>query len=136
MLCGGFHSHGGSPSHHPFLDWIFPNKNPSSYWGYPHDELETPTGGLKFSATNSLDHPAWRILGSFSTGMPDIGRSLFMGWEYHPVIHQERPTDCGQQLCDSRGLFDDNGLKLFLALNLSGKPLRRMIYLHFDGGYS
>ena len=27
----------GTPSHHPFLDGIFPIQKPSSYWGYPHD---------------------------------------------------------------------------------------------------
>ena len=37
----GFLSHGGTPSHHPF-EWDFPWHKPSSYGGYPHDELETP----------------------------------------------------------------------------------------------
>ena len=33
---GGFHSHGGSPSHHPFDIGIFPNKNyPAIYWSTP-----------------------------------------------------------------------------------------------------
>ena len=31
---GGFPSHRGTPSHHPFLDGIFPNKN-HSIWGTP-----------------------------------------------------------------------------------------------------
>ena len=37
----GFHSHGGTPSHHPFIDAIFPNKNhpamgvPSWLWKPP-----------------------------------------------------------------------------------------------------
>ena len=31
---GGFLSHGGTPSHHPFWIGIFPYK-PSSYWGIP-----------------------------------------------------------------------------------------------------
>ena len=33
-ISGHFHSHGGTPSHHPLLDGIFPYK-PSIY-GYPH----------------------------------------------------------------------------------------------------
>ena len=37
---GGFHSHGGTPSHHPFLDGIFPYK-PSSYGGSPMT-MESP----------------------------------------------------------------------------------------------
>ena len=37
----GFLSHGGTPSHHPFLDGIFHEIKPAIV-GYPHDELETP----------------------------------------------------------------------------------------------
>ena len=34
---GGFQCHGGTPSHHPYLDWdIFFWNRPSSYWGYLH----------------------------------------------------------------------------------------------------
>ena len=37
-IFGAFHSHGGSPSHHPFLDRDFPRNQPSSeHLGYPHD---------------------------------------------------------------------------------------------------
>ena len=32
----------GSPSHHLFLDRMFPNKNQPANLGIPHDELETP----------------------------------------------------------------------------------------------
>ena len=39
---GGFHSHGGTPSHHPFLFFcFFPNKKPCSYRGTPMT-METP----------------------------------------------------------------------------------------------
>ena len=31
---GGFHSHGGTPSHHP-ISWDFPWNKPSSYWANP-----------------------------------------------------------------------------------------------------
>ena len=33
-IYGGFHSHGGTPEYHPFLDEIFFYKS-SSYWGIP-----------------------------------------------------------------------------------------------------
>ena len=33
---GGFLSHRGTPSHHPFIDGIFPNKNQPASLGYPH----------------------------------------------------------------------------------------------------
>ena len=36
---GAFHSHGGTPSYHPFLDGIFPYE-PSSYWGTPNGHLQ------------------------------------------------------------------------------------------------
>ena len=39
-LYGGFHSHGGTPSSHPFLDGIFPK--PSSYWGTPLTSWKPP----------------------------------------------------------------------------------------------
>ena len=41
---GGFRSHGGTPSYHPFLDEMFHYKNHPASLGYPHDELESPDG--------------------------------------------------------------------------------------------
>ena len=35
VIHGGFLSHGGTPSHHLFLDGYFPNSKPTSYWGTP-----------------------------------------------------------------------------------------------------
>ena len=43
ILFGRFPLHGGTPSHHPFLDGIFPEIKPiQQLLGSPHDELETP----------------------------------------------------------------------------------------------
>ena len=46
---GGFHSHGGTPSH-PFLDGIFSNKNHPAIG--PHDELEIPIVSLTLEVPN------------------------------------------------------------------------------------
>ena len=43
MHLGGFHSHGGTPSHHPFLGVGFSiTINHPAFLGYPLDELESP----------------------------------------------------------------------------------------------
>ena len=42
----------GSPSHHPFLDWIFHCK-PTSYWGIPM-AMETPMAGSQWSTQSRL----------------------------------------------------------------------------------
>ena len=44
---GGFLSHGGTPSLHPFLDGIF--QHSPSIFGYPNDELETSIRVKKMS---------------------------------------------------------------------------------------
>ena len=40
---GGFLSHRGAPSYHPFIDWDF-NKNHPASWGYPHIRYIRSTG--------------------------------------------------------------------------------------------
>ena len=49
LIHGGFLSHRATPSHHPFIDGIFPWKlNHSAIKGYPHDALETSTSRYVF----------------------------------------------------------------------------------------
>ena len=61
-LTGGFRSHTGSPSHHPFLDGIFPYKSFMS--GDPHDYGKPP------------NRPAHRISADGVDGVDSAGAIL------------------------------------------------------------
>ena len=67
---GGFHSHGGSPSHHPFEIGIFPNKNyPAIYWSTPIFLWKIPK---KKQDETIMEAPSWWHLNIWWWFLPSI----------------------------------------------------------------
>ena len=60
QIYGGFMSHRGTPSSHPFLDGDVPQQKPSSVFGVPHFSMETPANSdTKKTRVQLLGPTSW-----------------------------------------------------------------------------
>ena len=96
-LYGGFLSHRGTPSHHPFLDGIFPYK-PTSYWGTPMT-MEIPIPPIPIYISHHIVYK-WIII-PFTSSIyhqqkPHLVVSLSLSYptkhtRIYPAIHLGQP---------------------------------------------
>ena len=88
---GGFHTwgHGVTPSHHPFLDWDFPNKNPPaigvSPWRAGNPQLSSLWLRIWWFKALAFQHLAASGGGSSQLPQPEELGEVSSGWNMVPL---------------------------------------------------